>query len=259
MKLLSVATLLSLGLAAACTPSDDTDGGTSPGDAAVPLPDASVPRDAGVVPPVDAGSRPDAAAPCNHGSQPSDCSAVGSFQCGFMARCEDGTISVQWHEHMMCNGHDDIQGYGCSYTCPSGCVEGEIAAWPQSGTELVTEFCLGADAGAPVDAGPPEDAGQPDAAAEPDAGTPPVDGGYEPPECDVDCASISSFECGFFGYCHDGELYAEWHTHDFPPDGGVESINGHCCSHACAGGCTEGAIMDWPQSGSAFISGSCSP
>lgn len=45
---------------------------------------------------------------CAYPNYPPDCSLVDYFQCGFDAYCDDGVILVSWHEHVFCNGQEEI-------------------------------------------------------------------------------------------------------------------------------------------------------
>ena len=78
---------------------------------------------------------------CEFSPFPTDCSLVSEFQCGFMAACKDGSLSVDWHHHYFCNGEETIIDYACSYPCPHGCQEGDIVDWPPDGATLVDQFC----------------------------------------------------------------------------------------------------------------------
>ncbi len=71
-----------------------------------------------------------------------DCAEVSDFQCGIAPRCEDGTIVVDWHEHVFCEGMEELVYFHCEHTCPMGCEEGTIADWPGSGQQLVADHCF---------------------------------------------------------------------------------------------------------------------
>jgi hypothetical protein len=77
-------------------------------------------------------------APCVVPKYPSDCSQVSYFQCGFSASCNGSVLKVEWHEHVMCLP-SEIVPFTCTYTCPGKCVD--AGGWPQSGTELVQQYC----------------------------------------------------------------------------------------------------------------------
>ena len=73
------------------------------------------------------------------------------------------------------------------------------------------------------------------------------------PPYSENCADIPYFQCGFMGFCEDGVLTAEWHEHIFCA--GEEHIVDYWCEHACD--CKDGDIIDWPDSGAAFVDGYC--
>jgi hypothetical protein len=83
---------------------------------------------------------------CSTPYYPHDCSLVDYFQCGFDGYCDDGEIHVAWHEHVMCNGQEEIFEFTCSYTCPDGCEEGGYIEWADNGEQLVANSCQGQDA-----------------------------------------------------------------------------------------------------------------
>lgn len=83
---------------------------------------------------------------CAYPDYPTDCSLVDYFQCGFEASCADGVIFVSWHEHVFCNDVEEIIEFTCTYECLYGCEEGAYIDWPENGTELVADNCLGEDA-----------------------------------------------------------------------------------------------------------------
>jgi hypothetical protein len=87
---------------------------------------------------------------CVYPDYPTDCSLVDYFQCGFEAYCDDGVIHVSWHEHVFCNGQEEIVEFTCTYACPYGCEEGAYIDWPEDGQQLVADNCLGQDACAEI-------------------------------------------------------------------------------------------------------------
>jgi len=92
---------------------------------------------------------------CTAPGHPPDCSLVTNFQCGIEPVCEGGTIHVNWHEHVMCDGEELIVDYSCSYECPLGCEEGWIEDWPASGQDLVADHCYSCDGILMDNQGPP--------------------------------------------------------------------------------------------------------
>jgi len=83
----------------------------------------------------------------------------------------------------------------------------------------------------------------------------PADVPCEWPEYPYDCAEVPYFQCGFMGSCEDGVLSAGWHEHVFC--NGEEHIIDFACEHVCEFGCKDGEIMDWPESGAAFVKDHC--
>jgi hypothetical protein len=80
---------------------------------------------------------------CEPPQYSTNCCEVPSFQCGFAARCEAGTIHVSWHEHVFCGPPpEQIVPYECSVACANGCTEGQIMAWPPNGEQLCSDLCL---------------------------------------------------------------------------------------------------------------------
>jgi hypothetical protein len=82
---------------------------------------------------------------CKAPSFSENCIEVTEFQCGFMAQCTSGKITVQWHHHYFCNDTENIEEFSCSYECPGGCDEGTIEDWPQNGQILVEKYCKNSD------------------------------------------------------------------------------------------------------------------
>jgi hypothetical protein len=72
-------------------------------------------------------------------SYSNNCSKVSLFECGFSAKCENGVISISWHQHA-CNGDSWVSYYNCTYTCPKGCRSTSVG-WTSPGTKLVEETC----------------------------------------------------------------------------------------------------------------------
>lgn len=121
----------------------------------VSLPDASPGSDAGsgdATPAVDLANDEDAEVDidggavavdtrivCQMPSYSGNCSEVAHFQCGFSATCEDGVLSISWHEHA-CDGSSFISSYRCTYTCPKGCSSNSIP-WVSPGTQVVAQAC----------------------------------------------------------------------------------------------------------------------
>jgi hypothetical protein len=68
-----------------------------------------------------------------------DCSQVPHFDCGFSAICSGSTVKVSWHEHIFCEGQEQVQSYTCSYSCAGTCVS--TTGWPKDGADLVQMFC----------------------------------------------------------------------------------------------------------------------
>ena len=86
----------------------------------------------------DGDSDSDCDPPANH---PADCSLVTDFQCGLEAGCEDGVVVAMWHEHVYCDGQEDIDHYSCEYVCPHGCrFEGNVRG-EHNGQDLVASAC----------------------------------------------------------------------------------------------------------------------
>jgi hypothetical protein len=72
-----------------------------------------------------------------------NCLEVDYFQCGFEGSCEDGVLTVQWHEHVFCPGQEmeDIVSYSCTYDCD--CAPVDYIDWASNGDELIAQACLG--------------------------------------------------------------------------------------------------------------------
>jgi hypothetical protein len=70
-----------------------------------------------------------------------NCSQVDYFQCGFEPSCEDGMITINWHEHVLCQDNEIIIGYTCTYNCTDGCRT-DYSGWPQNGQVLIEEMCI---------------------------------------------------------------------------------------------------------------------
>lgn len=91
------------------------------------------------LPAIDVATSPDARPSCGMPSYSNNCSEVSLFECGFSARCENGVISISWHQHA-CNGDSWVSYYDCTYTCPKGCKSASVG-WTSPGTKLVEETC----------------------------------------------------------------------------------------------------------------------
>ncbi|MFH1530192.1 MAG: hypothetical protein ABIK09_05580, partial [Pseudomonadota bacterium] len=68
-----------------------------------------------------------------------DCAEIPYFQCGFMGFCGDGVLTAEWHEHIFCEGQENIVGYWCEHPCT--CKDGEIMDWPEDGAAFVEGYC----------------------------------------------------------------------------------------------------------------------
>ena len=90
--------------------------------------------------------------PCETPYFSDDCSEVDSFQCGFEGSCEDGVITIMWHEHAFCGGIEEIYDFSCSYECPGNCSPDIAEAWPADGEEMVELYCLDDEPQCPVEA-----------------------------------------------------------------------------------------------------------
>jgi hypothetical protein len=89
--------------------------------------------------PIDGAMSPETRPACEMPRYSKSCIEVALFQCGFTAKCEDGVISISWHEHA-CNGDSWVTNYDCTYTCPKGCQH-DYVSWTSPGTKLVEETC----------------------------------------------------------------------------------------------------------------------
>ena len=241
--------------------------------------------------PADAGTP----LPCERPSYSDDCSQVPRFQCGFSGRCQGGVLKADWHEHVLCDsGQEEIFELSCETACPEGCAEGEIQDWPPTGQAFVAGHCAPALDGGVEDGGV-EDGGADGGSAcvfghdhtcndDPEVssleGTCQADGtcvcnsGFElnpatgkcryagdagecsPPDHPEDCCEVTDFQCGVMAKCEAGQITVSWHEHVFcgPPP---EQIVGYRCTTTCPNGCTEGEIMDWPESGQALCEDHC--
>ena len=79
--------------------------------------------------------------PCEWPVYSTECEEIPDFQCGFMATCEAGVLHAEWHEHIFCEGEEQIVDYWCEHVCAGGCEEGEIVDWPVDGEAFVADFC----------------------------------------------------------------------------------------------------------------------
>ena len=80
--------------------------------------------------------------PCVVPSYSSDCSQVPYFQCGVEFSCEGSVAHMKWHEHILCEGTEQIVHYSCTYPCVDEC-DPLGTPWPDSGETLVEEACVG--------------------------------------------------------------------------------------------------------------------
>jgi len=79
---------------------------------------------------------------CNINRYPERCDAIGWFECGFDAVCQDGAITARWHEHVFCGGlAEQIQNYSCTTVCPRGCKKDVAYGWPEDGQQLIEMYC----------------------------------------------------------------------------------------------------------------------
>jgi hypothetical protein len=99
--------------------------------------DSSSPLDTHV--PLDGAAAVDTRIVCQMPDYSTNCMEVESFQCGFTPKCEDGVLSISWHEHA-CDGSSWVRSYSCTYTCPKGCNPNGIP-WVSPGTKLIAEAC----------------------------------------------------------------------------------------------------------------------
>lgn len=109
----------------------------APADAAEVGIDGSSPLDTHV--PIDGAMAADTRPACQMPSYSTNCIEVEYFQCGFNAKCEDGVISISWHEHA-CDGSSWVKSYSCTYTCPKGCNPNGIP-WVSPGSQLIAQAC----------------------------------------------------------------------------------------------------------------------
>ncbi len=79
--------------------------------------------------------------PCEGPVYSEDCAEVPYFQCGFMGYCEEGVLYAEWHEHVFCEGQENIIDYWCEHPC--ACEDGEIMDWPEDGAAFVDGYCKG--------------------------------------------------------------------------------------------------------------------
>jgi hypothetical protein len=77
--------------------------------------------------------------PCEGPQYSEDCAEVPFFQCGFMGFCEEGVLYAEWHEHVFCEGQENIIDYWCEHPC--ACKDGEIMDWPADGAAYVDGYC----------------------------------------------------------------------------------------------------------------------
>jgi hypothetical protein len=89
--------------------------------------------------PIDGAMSPEARPACEMPRYSTNCIEVAMFECGFMAKCENGVISISWHQHA-CNGDSWVTSYNCTYTCPKGCKHDSVS-WTSPGTKLVEDTC----------------------------------------------------------------------------------------------------------------------
>jgi hypothetical protein len=177
---------------------------------------------------VDGGDAPDVPpdGTCTAPAYSSDCSKVPYFECGWEAYCEGGVIEAFWHEHVFCDGVEEIVEYSCTLDCLESCPAEDYIEWPESGAALADIYCEEA---------PP----------------------CEAPDYSSDCAEVGYFQCGFMATCEDGVVQAEWHEHVFCEGQEVEEIVNYSCATACPDACKPGEIYDWPEDGDGLIEAYC--
>ena len=197
---------------------DDVDGGDAPD---VP-PDTPYDTDD-----VDGGDAPDVPpdGTCSAPVYSSDCAKVPYFECGWEASCSDGVIEAFWHEHVFCDGVEEIVEYSCTLDCMETCPAEDYIEWPESGAAMAETYCQ----------------------TEP----------CEYPSYSDDCAEVDYFQCGFEASCEDGVVQAFWHEHVFCPGAPVEDIVDYSCATVCPGACKPGEIYDWPEDGAGLIEAYC--
>lgn len=80
---------------------------------------------------------------CPENPEWASCENVTSFECGFSASCQEGTVTASWHVHVIEGEEEIICDYECTVECAEGCAsEGELQSWPEDGTALLEEACL---------------------------------------------------------------------------------------------------------------------
>jgi hypothetical protein len=87
----------------------------------------------------DGAASPETRPACEMPRYSKNCIEVSLFECGFTAKCENGVISISWHQHA-CNGDSWVSNYDCTYTCPKGCKH-DYVSWTSPGTKLVEDTC----------------------------------------------------------------------------------------------------------------------
>jgi len=87
----------------------------------------------------DGAASPETRPACEMPRYSKNCIEVSLFECGFTAKCENGVISISWHQHA-CNGDSWVSNYDCTYTCPKGCKH-DYVSWTSPGTKLVDNTC----------------------------------------------------------------------------------------------------------------------